>query len=139
MATPPLTCLSYSNLAVALMGHALERIAGLDYETYVTERITQPLDMTDTFFHPSQKVQNRVAIPYTKTAGTVSKQKLIYSSLGGLQPAGGLFSTVTDLGRFISLHKNCAIDWRHPEQFGFVVLSLFCDMRVGIYQAGQHS
>ena len=43
----------YSNLGVGLLGHLLANRAGMDYESLIRSRITQPLAMPATGFAPS--------------------------------------------------------------------------------------
>jgi len=51
----------YSNLGGGLLGHALARRAGVDYETLVRQRITGPLKMNDTVIALSPKLKARLA------------------------------------------------------------------------------
>jgi len=51
----------YSNLGGGLLGHALARRAGVDYETLVRQRITGPLKMDDTVIALSPKLKARLA------------------------------------------------------------------------------
>ncbi|MEP6507422.1 MAG: serine hydrolase [Gemmatimonadales bacterium] len=46
---------SYSNVGMALLGHALARRAGRDYESLVRERILMPLGMRDTYIGPASR------------------------------------------------------------------------------------
>ena len=52
----------YSNVGVALLGHALERRAGKDYEVLLRERITGPLGMISTRLSVSPEMNARLAV-----------------------------------------------------------------------------
>jgi CubicO group peptidase (beta-lactamase class C family) len=49
----------YSNLGAGLLGHALSRRAGVDYETQVRTRVTEPLAMTSTVITLSESLKQR--------------------------------------------------------------------------------
>ena len=51
----------YSNLAVGLLGQALSRRAGMDYEAMVTARILKPLEIKDTAVTLSSGMKARLA------------------------------------------------------------------------------
>jgi CubicO group peptidase (beta-lactamase class C family) len=72
---------AYSNLGVALLGHALAAAAGTDYWTLATERVLQPLGMTASGALPD--------------AQTWSSGRLW--TLAAFGPAGGLRGPVADL------------------------------------------
>ena len=74
--------MDYSNLGVGLLGHALARRTGMDYETLVRNRITGPLKMDDTGIRLSAAMKKRLAKGHNETR----------------QPAGQLGST-DDRGR----------------------------------------
>ena len=49
---PPGSRSVYSDLGIILLGEILERIAGQPFETFVRERVLDPLGMRDTLFRP---------------------------------------------------------------------------------------
>jgi len=55
----------YSNLGVALLGHALSRRAGKDYDTVVRERVLMPLGMSSTGFMLGSDLTARLATGHT--------------------------------------------------------------------------
>jgi len=100
MRLPTMTEPKYSNLGIAIMGHALSRAAGQRYDDYVHEHILQPLGMTKSGFDPSVYGDER-AIGYH-----IAKGKFEISPVWdekGFRPAGGMYSSVNDIARFISL------------------------------------
>jgi len=55
----------YSNLGVGLLGHALARRAGMDYEALVRSRIAEPLGMANTRITLSPEMKDRLAVGYS--------------------------------------------------------------------------
>ncbi|PQJ78240.1 serine hydrolase domain-containing protein [Polaribacter porphyrae] len=97
----------YSNIGVLLLGVIIEKLSGLDYETYIKENIHKPSNMTNSgFFDMDEPVEN-LAIGYIKTRENKYgwKNNLFKHVIKG-GPAGGGFSTVTDLYNFMLALKN---------------------------------
>ena len=81
----------YGNLDTALLGHALSRRAGTDYESLVRTRVTGPLGLwrtstVEASFEPNMAVSHDSDLRPT--------QRL---ALGALAPAGAMFSSANDL------------------------------------------
>ena len=89
----------YSNLGVGLLGQALARRAGTDYETLVTRRVLKPLGMKDTRIALGASMQKRLA-PGHSDNGAVAKNWDLPTFAG----AGALRSTVHDMLTYI--HAN---------------------------------
>jgi CubicO group peptidase (beta-lactamase class C family) len=88
----------YSNLGAGLLGHVLARRAGVDYETLVRTRITEPLRMTSTSVALSTAMKARLA---TGHAGP-SLAPVANWDLPTLAGAGALRSTANDLLTFLA-------------------------------------
>ena len=86
----------YSNLGYGLLGHALGRWAGTDYETLVTERILEPLQMADTAITLTPAMEQRLAAGHDGSLEPAANWD--FAALAG---AGALRSTVNDLLTFI--------------------------------------
>ena len=94
----------YSDVAFCILGLALERAVGQPYMKMIKDRIIDPLHMNHTFFTPDKASLPNVAQGLYNRDGVVNTQ-IPLSQLGGLGygvPNGGLFSTPTDLAKFIS-------------------------------------
>lgn len=87
----------YSNLGVALLGHALALRAGTDYATLVRERILKPLGMNDTAIVLSADQQSRFAAGHSRQLAKVPAQ-----DFPTLAPAGALRSTANDMLKFVA-------------------------------------
>lgn len=91
-------------------GRILEIVSGLKYEDFMRTRLFEPLGMKDTTFHPDDALRARIARTYKLDEDT---QQLVPgynpfvtsdSSVRHMpEPAGGLFSTAADLGRFYAM------------------------------------
>lgn len=87
----------YSNLGVGLLGQALARRAGTDYETLVRTRVTGPLGLKDTVVTLTPALKARLAQGHTATAQPTPNWDL--PTLAG---AGALRSTTNDMLTFLA-------------------------------------
>jgi CubicO group peptidase (beta-lactamase class C family) len=101
MRLPTMTEPKYSNLGIAILGYALSKIAGQPYDTFVKERILQPLGMIDSGFERDQYQDDHFAVGYYADGETM-KPAMVWQE-HGFRPAGGMYSTVADISKFISL------------------------------------
>jgi CubicO group peptidase (beta-lactamase class C family) len=93
---PPGEAHHYSNLAFALLGQVVARVSGQRYTDYVDERIIQPLGLTRTSWTTREpKAQGYLVDEFARTV--VREPEL---DLGATAPAGQLWSTPEDLGRW---------------------------------------
>jgi D-alanyl-D-alanine-carboxypeptidase/D-alanyl-D-alanine-endopeptidase len=88
----------YSNLGGGLLGQALERRAGKDYEALVQERITGPLMMSDTRITLSDAMKERLAQGHNGRLEPAPNWDL--PTLAG---AGALRSTANDLLKLLAV------------------------------------
>jgi CubicO group peptidase (beta-lactamase class C family) len=98
---PPDSAHKYSNLAFALLGEIIERVAQRPYADWIRQEVTEPLGMNDTVCHPTDDHTERLARGYNaRRAGDH-----LQPAMGRPKPTfsdGGLWSTVEDLARWIS-------------------------------------
>jgi serine-type D-Ala-D-Ala carboxypeptidase/endopeptidase len=87
----------YSNLAVGLLGQALARRAGMDYEALVTARILKPLEMKDTAITLSPNMKARLATGHNAGLNAVPNW-----DIPALAGAGALRSTANDMLTFLA-------------------------------------
>jgi D-alanyl-D-alanine-carboxypeptidase/D-alanyl-D-alanine-endopeptidase len=93
----PGTEFEYSNLGVGLLGHILELVTGIDYETLVQERICNPLGMNSTRITLSPEESGRLAQGYLTYGNPTCNW-----DWDVLAPCGALRSTVNDLLTYVS-------------------------------------
>lgn len=111
----PGTNYKYSNEGLDTAARIIEVVSGTPYEKFMQERLFTPLGMKDTTFWPSAKQLRRLAETYkldskTKELMEVPIDQLTYP-LNDRQhrypmPAGGLFSTATDVSTFCQMILN---------------------------------
>ena len=98
---------AYSNTGMLMLGVVIESVTGQDYFSYIREHIYKPAGMVSSgSFEMDQPVPN-LAIGYTANAknDTGWVNNLYTHALKG-GPAGGGFSTVEDLHRFVQALVN---------------------------------
>lgn len=88
---------SYSNLGVALLGHVLERAGGKPYEALLRDEILLPLQMNNSVLAPTPAIQPRVAIGYDSNGRPQPDW-----DMAAMAPAGGLYSSLEDMLRFVA-------------------------------------
>lgn len=93
----------YSNLGLSLIGEIVAELTGKDFESYVDERILQPLQLADTstgFPEDERKPRIATGYGYAGRAGAAPRMPR-YDALG-ITPAAGFASTALDLASFAS-------------------------------------
>ncbi len=91
-------------------GRIIEIVSGMKYDEFLTKRLFLPLGMKDTQFNPDEAHRARIAQTYKTDEDThelVPGYNPFVSSDVSVthmpEPAGGLFSTAADMGRFYSM------------------------------------
>jgi CubicO group peptidase (beta-lactamase class C family) len=98
----------YSNPGINVLGRIIEVVGGVPYEEFLQKRLFGPLGMRDTTFRPNAEQVRRLAKSYKPTADKKGLEEttvwaLSYPLSDGKRtpfPAGGLFSTASDLAQF---------------------------------------
>ncbi len=98
----------YSNLAFALLGEVVARLAGLPYETYVCERILRPLGMDQSGFAPEFEPGERLAIGYSPHPFEDHPEPSGHTPCRGVNAAAGLYTCVADLARWLVFQLGAA-------------------------------
>jgi CubicO group peptidase (beta-lactamase class C family) len=93
----PGTQYEYSNVGVGLLGDALARRAGTDYESLVRSRVLEPLGMRNTTITLPPNVETRLTVGYD-----ADLQPAPYFRLPALLGAGGLYSGASDMLTFVA-------------------------------------
>jgi D-alanyl-D-alanine carboxypeptidase len=100
-AVPPNTQTKYSNLGYQLLGEIVQRASGTPYLQYIADRILTPLSMSSSGFEPlAPGLAARRATGYN--AAALSDELSVAPAMPPLWAEGGLWSTVEDLGRWLS-------------------------------------
>ncbi|KAL9960126.1 hypothetical protein ACROYT_G033535, partial [Oculina patagonica] len=90
---PPWKMPSYSNLGYALLGRLLtEKMLNTTFENWTQMEILDPLEMKNTGFEITPRVEKKLAFPYRKNG-----KRMPFSNIGWANPSGGMYSTINDL------------------------------------------
>jgi hypothetical protein len=90
----------YSNLAYILLGEVIAALSGMSYESYLEQRILQPLGLARTSFAPGPPTAIAYSVePYSDV---VRREPMLVERTGAIAAAGQLWSTVGDLCRWAS-------------------------------------
>src|SRR5262249_60425701 len=92
---PPMTSVTYSNMAFALIGYLVQKFSGVPYKQYIQEHIFTPLEMNRTAFEPRPDMEERLSIPYVvdEKSGSQTATVRLKASVG---PAGIVYGTVVN-------------------------------------------
>ena len=102
----------YSNAGINTAARVIEVVTKQSFEAFLDERLLKPLGMNDTTFWPNEAQAARIAKAYKpgeKNMGLVETpiSQLHYPLTDRTQrtsmPAGGLFSTASDVARFYQM------------------------------------
>ncbi|MGH7527137.1 MAG: serine hydrolase, partial [Gemmatimonadales bacterium] len=97
----PGTHAKYSNAGIAVLGYLLERTRGESFYTYLERAVLEPIGMTESAFRPLPGLRARLANAVMWTLDGRRFEAPTFQLGSG--PAGSLYSTVLDLGRFLSV------------------------------------
>lgn len=96
---PPGTHVKYSNAAIGAVGYVLEEKNGQPFARYLKTAVLAPLGMEHSSFEPEPAlVRNLAKAEMWTYDGRVFEAPTFQL---GMAPAGSMYSTVTDLGRFV--------------------------------------
>jgi len=105
---------AYSNAGINTAGRIIEVVSGMPYAQFMEQRLFQPLGMKDTTFWPSTRQIRRLAKSYKTNAAKTGLEETTITQLRypltdrtrEPMPAGGLFSTASDVARFCQMILN---------------------------------
>jgi CubicO group peptidase (beta-lactamase class C family)/D-alanyl-D-alanine dipeptidase len=102
----------YSNAGIAVVGYVLEKTQGKPFAEYMKGAVLGPMDLERSSFAPEPGLVKDLAKAYMRTLdGDVFVAPTFEM---GMSPAGCMYSTVTDLSRFISVLINRGKGVRGP-------------------------
>ena len=102
---PPMTSVTYSNMAYTLIGYLVQKLSGKPYKQYIQEHIFTPLEMDSTAFEPRPDMDERLSIPYRvdeKTGAQVGAVRVKAS----VWPAGLVYGTVLNQANWLIANLN---------------------------------
>jgi len=93
----------YSNVGYALLGEVIAAAGGEPWARYLERRILGPLGMANTQAMPHRD-EARLATGYSRPAPGGLHVPAQRADHGAVSPAGGMASTIEDLGRYLAFH-----------------------------------
>jgi CubicO group peptidase (beta-lactamase class C family) len=100
--TAPGTKYAYANLGWALLGQIIGRVSGLPFREYATRNIFLPLGMRSSVWEAWDVPAGRLATGYHREAGQLVAD--VPASDGAFAAAGGLYTSLHDLTRYVAFH-----------------------------------
>jgi len=100
----PGTRTKYSNAGIALVGYTLEQFTGQTFASLLREMLLEPLGMTASSFAPNEQTRQNLA---PAVMWNYSGREFAAPTFElGSYPAGCMYSTVADQGRFLRMLVN---------------------------------
>jgi CubicO group peptidase (beta-lactamase class C family) len=95
----------YDNLMYILAGEVIIRVSGMSWEEFIQKRILNPLQMTSTAPSYSRlRDKSNVIDPHAPVDGKVQVIRRDWNEIANA--AGGLYSNVVDMSKWIIMHMN---------------------------------
>jgi CubicO group peptidase (beta-lactamase class C family) len=96
----PGTRFEYSNLGYAILGRIVMAASGVEYSDFIRSRLLTPLGMTRTGFSAAEFSAPELAVGYRR--GMAGWEEVPFDANGAFAPMGGVFSSVSDLARWVA-------------------------------------
>jgi CubicO group peptidase (beta-lactamase class C family) len=97
-------CFSYANQGIDLAGYILQIKSGMPFWEYIKIKVLDPLGMTSTTLN-FEEIKKRT----NRALGHVSPRSYIPDGIPvdiPMIPAGGVYSNISDMGRYLQFHIN---------------------------------
>jgi len=99
--TVPGTAFEYSNLGYALLGRVIEVVSGRGYRNFVASEVLGPVGLSSTGFDVTVSAPGGLATGYQRVDD--AWRALPFAGPGAFSSIGGIFSTVSDLTRWMQV------------------------------------
>jgi CubicO group peptidase (beta-lactamase class C family) len=137
----PATHFEYSNIGFAIAGKVIENVSGMPAREYIRKEILAPLGMTATVWSRSEAPPGRVAVGYWGADGykreDTQKPPAPTKEPAVLDVVGGLYSTPTDMARYVAYHLSAWLP-RDDTESGPVHRSTLREMHLGTRRGDLH-
>jgi CubicO group peptidase (beta-lactamase class C family) len=97
----------YSNMGFAMLGYIIKKVSGQTYQTYITEKIFKPLDMTNTYWDYTKVPKNQLALGYRWLDENWVEQPMLGDGAYGAM--GGMLTTIEDFGKYLAFHLTASV------------------------------
>ncbi|MFD0961156.1 serine hydrolase [Paenibacillus chungangensis] len=92
----------YDNFASMLLGLIVQNVSGMPYESYMQERVFEPLQMNNSSFELQGELIEKLAEEYDAAFNPIG----VYAVTPTVMPQGGMLSTAEDIGKFMIAFLN---------------------------------
>ncbi|MFQ5603834.1 MAG: serine hydrolase [bacterium] len=100
----PESRIKYSNAGIGTVGYVLERTQNQPFAQYLQQAVLKPLGLRNSAFEPTPAITQKLAKAFM---WTYAGQEFVAPTFEmGMSPAGSMYSTVLDLGQFMSVLFN---------------------------------
>ncbi|PHN06109.1 serine hydrolase [Flavilitoribacter nigricans] len=100
----PETRVKYSNAGIAVVGYVLEKLKGQSFPLYMQQRIISPMGLMNSAFEDTPPIKAHLAVG---EMWSYDGRRFAAPTFGlGMAPAGSMYATITDLGKFLSVLFN---------------------------------
>jgi CubicO group peptidase (beta-lactamase class C family)/D-alanyl-D-alanine dipeptidase len=96
--------IKYSNAGIATVGYVLEKTQKQPFTEYLQKAVLSPMGLNHSSFVPTPEIAKHLAKAYMWSYD--GRQFVAPTFQLGMAPAGSMYSTVTDLARFMSILFN---------------------------------
>ncbi|HEY9505191.1 MAG TPA: serine hydrolase domain-containing protein, partial [Gemmatimonadales bacterium] len=100
LSNPPGVAYEYSNYGFAILGRIVTKASGTPYNDYVSTHILKPLGMRSTTLSPGAVPASRLAHGYRWEDERWKEEPQLAD--GSFGPMGGMLTSLSDLGRYVS-------------------------------------
>lgn len=94
----------YSNAGISVVGYLLERIQNQPFAKYLQQAVLKPMGLQKSAFDPTPEIRQHLAKAYMWTYD--GREFIAPTFELGTSPAGSMYSTVSDLSRFLGILFN---------------------------------
>jgi CubicO group peptidase (beta-lactamase class C family) len=103
------TQFDYDNLLYMVAGEVVSKVSGMSWAAFVEQRIMKPLGMTRSVSqYKNLKDLKNTAMPHSVVRGELKQLEPFLDQGGSLGAAGGIYSSVSDLSKWLTMHLNDA-------------------------------
>jgi CubicO group peptidase (beta-lactamase class C family) len=103
----------YSNLGYAILGRIISTVSGQPYKDFIGERLMLPLGMNRSGYEAASVTSAEgLALGYRR--GPAGWEEVPIEPYGAFAPMGGVFTTISDLARWVAGLLDCRDGDGHP-------------------------
>jgi len=97
------TTTEYSNLAYAMLGHIINKVSGMSYQSFIAENIWQPLGM-QAAWEFAKVAPDKLAHGYKWVDDNWQEEALLHD--GSFGAMGGIITSIEAFSRYVALHQS---------------------------------